>query len=692
MSAIKAGQAYVEIATKQGSFDKGMAAVQAAMKRLKSVATTMGTGIGKGFASAQGALSSFSQSILSLPTMIAGSVAVTGLVALAKGFADAGSAVDDMAQRTGMSAEAVSSLGYVAKMTGTDIGTVEKAVRKMQQGVADAAAGVPGAAEKFDALGLSVSDLEKMTPDQQFIAIADRLSRIEDPALKSAAAMEYFGKAGADLVPMISEGGEGIQSLIGDAQKLGQVMSGEDAAAAAKLGDVFDQLWAVLGALQNRIGAAIAPLLVSVGETIIETVTTVSTWIDSNRELIVTIAQWAAVGAGLLAGLVALGGAAMVAGAAISGLVAVGGAIATVFSVIGGVLAAIASPVGLIVIGLTAAAGAALYFSGAGGEMVSFLSTKFEELKGIALPVFEAIQTALSSGQWGAAGQIAMSGLELVFRVATREIYGAWLNMSNKVLNAWTQLSADMSKGSISFVAMLINTMAGIPTGIQNGFATVFTWLYGTWDQTVNFIAKKLLYLYSMFDRSVDYEKAAKQMDAEANKRADDRQKSLDAANNKRNEELMRANQGRQKIADGMNQEIQQNANNTMQGREDVAQAKVASFDARIGDLRKEIAEQTAAIKETAQQQEAEKAKKDAASKYAKEDPPEKPQIPTIEDVKGTTATRAGGTFSGFAAGMMGSSTSALDRMAETTQKSNELLAQIARNTSESSKAPAYGT
>jgi hypothetical protein len=220
----------------------------------------------------------------------------------------------------------------------------------------------------------------------------------------------------------------------------------------------------------------------------------------------------------------------------------------------------------------------------------------------------------------------------------------------------------------------------------------VFTWLYGTWDQTVNFIAKKLLYLYSMFDRSVDYEKAAKQMEGEANKRADERQKSLDAANNKRNEELMRANQGRQKIADGMNQEIQQNANNTMQGREDVAQAKVASFDARIGDLRNEIAEQTAAIKETAQQQEAEKAKKDSASKYAKEDPPEKPQIPTIEDVKGTTATRAGGTFSGFAAGMMGSSTSALDRMAETTQKSNELLAQIARNTSESSKAPAYGT
>lgn len=690
-AAIKAGQAYVEIATRQGTFDKGMAAVQASMARLKAVATTMGTGIGKGFASAQGALSAFSKSVLSLPTAIAGSVAVTGLVALAKGFADAGSAIDDMSQRTGMAAEAVSALGYVAQMTGTDIGTVEKAVRKMQVGIADAAAGVPGASEKFDALGLSIYELQKMSPDKQFLAIADKLSRIEDPALKSAAAMEYFGKAGADLVPMISEGGVGIEALMQDAQRLGQVMSGEDAAAAAKLGDVFDQLWAVLGALQNRIGAALAPMLISLGETIIETISTVSTWISENQDLIASIAQWAAIGAGVVAGLIAIGGAAAALSVAIGGVVAIGSAAAAVFTAIGSAFVFIVSPAGMILAAITGAAAAALYFSGVGGEMVTFLSDKFAELKDIALPVFDAIQTALSSGQWQAAGQIAMSGLELVFRVATREIYAAWLGMSNKVLNAWTQLSADMSKGSISFVAMLINTMAGIPTGIQNGFATVFTWLYGTWDQTVNFIAKKLLYLYSMFDRSVDYEKAAKQMDTEANKRADERQKSLEAANNKRNEELNRANQGRQKTADQMNREIQQNANNTMQGREDVAQAKVASFDNRIADLRKEIADQTAAIKETAQQQETDKAKAEASRYAKKEEPPAKPQIPTIDEVKGTTATRAGGTFSGFGAGLMGASTSALDRVAETTQKSNELLAKIAKNTSET-KPLAYGT
>ena len=681
---IKAGQAYVEIATKQGAFDKGMAQVQAAMSRLKGVATTMGTGIAKGFAGAQGALSGFSSKVLNLPTAIAGSVAVTGLVALAKGFADAGSAVDDMAQRTGMSAEAVSSLGYAAKLSGTDIGTLEKGVRKMQVGIADAAAGVPGAADKFAALGLRVEDLAKMSPDEQFIAIADKLAKIQDPALRSAAALEYFGKAGADLVPMISGGAEEIRRLQKDAADLGQTMSGKDAEAAGKLGDVFDRLFGVLGGLQNRIGAALAPLLIEVGEKIISLVSTVSTWISENQELIITIAKWTAVGAGLLAGLVALGGAAAVAGMAMAGIAAVGGAIATVFGVIAGLVSAMVSPIGLIVAGITAAAGAFLYFSGVGGELVGYLSAKFTELKDIVLPVFDAIKTALMSGQWQAAGKIAMTGLQLVFRVATKDLYSGWLSMTTKIQNAWTDLSSMVSQGAISFVANLINVMAGIPTGIQNGFAAVFTWLQGTFDQTVNFIAKKLLYLYSMFDRSVDYEKAAKQMDKEAGQRADARQKSLDAANAKRNEELQRANQGRLGVANEMNRGIQAQADATKQGRDERNKELLTGFDAEIAKLREDLSQQTQAIKDTAMQQEEAKRLETEASKFASENkPPERPKIPTVEQVKSVTATQVGGTFSGFAAGMMGSTTSALDRVAETAQKSNELLAQIAKNTAE---------
>jgi hypothetical protein len=229
-------------------------------------------------------------------------------------------------------------------------------------------------------------------------------------------------------------------------------------------------------------------------------------------------------------------------------------------------------------------------------------------------------------------------------------------------------------------VAHLINVMAGIPTGIQNGFGTVFTWLQGTFDQTVNFIAKRLLYLYSLFDKSVDYEKAAKQMDTEANKRADNRQQSLDDASAKRNEDLQRANQGRLGVANEMNRGIQSQADATKQGRDDRNKELLTGFDSQIEQLRKDLADQTKSIQQTADEQ----AKTAETSKFAQEKPaPERPKIPTVEQVKSTTATQTAGTFSGFAAGMIGSTTSALDRMADQSAKSNELLTQIAKNTGE---------
>jgi hypothetical protein len=697
-SSIRAGQAYVEIATKQGSFDKGMAQVQAAMARLKGVATTMGTGIAKGYASAQGALSGFSKAALSVPAAVGGAMAVGGLTALVKGYADAGSAVDDMAQRTGMSAEAVSSLGYAAKLSGTDVGTLEKGVRKMQSGIADAMAGVPGAVDKFAALGLSVSDLAKMSPDEQFIAIADKLSMIQDPALKSAAAMEYFGKAGADLVPMLSEGGKGIRKLQGDAARLGQTMSAKDAAAAAKLGDVFDRLFGVIGGLNNRIGSALAPLLTSVGEKIVDIATNVSTWVSENQELIVTIAKWTVAGAGLLAGLFALGGAAAVASMAMGGVAAIAGTIATGLALVTGVITAMLSPIGLVVAGITGASAAFLHFSGTGGALATYLGNKFTELRAIVLPVFGAIKTALLSGQWQAAGKVAMTGLQLTFRVATRDIYAGWLTISTKILDTWTWLSAEVSIGAIGMVANVVNTISGIPTQLAKGFATAVTWLQGAFDETVNFIAKKLLYLYSLLDRSVDYENSAMQLDRDAAKRAAERQKSLDTANQTRDNDLQRGNAGRLAIADQAQQGIRNQAQATMDDRKDRNGQALGAFDQRIQELKDSLKPQIEEINKggsplgflsflgplgAAVGAVVEQAAGLAQGQLGKE-------IPTRAQVKAVTATQTGGTFSGFGAGILGGTTSALDRMADQTKTTNELLVKIEQNTKDQ-KDPKYG-
>jgi hypothetical protein len=270
--------------------------------------------------------------------------------------------------------------------------------------------------------------------------------------------------------------------------------------------------------------------------------------------------------------------------------------------------------------------------------------------------------------------------------------------MVTKLQNAWTDLSSTVSIGAIEMVVGVMNTLAGIPTQLAKGFATAVTWLQGAFDETVNFIAKKLLYIYSLIDRSVDYEKAAMQMDKDAAKRADARQKSLDTANQKRDQELQTGNTGRLQLANQMTQGITAQANQTKSDREGRNAQSLGVFDKSISDLRASLKTQTAEIDKNAPGKgflsflgplgQAVEAVVDTAKTLSA---PTSRKIPTVEQVKATTATQVGGTFSGFAAGMLGGTTSALDRMADQSAKSNDLLSQIAKNTAQS-PSPTYGT
>lgn len=106
-----------------------------------------------------------------------------------------------MSARTGISVESLSELGYAAQQSGTHMETLEGGVRKLQKFLVAAAQGSDSALSVLRDLGLTLADLGRLTPDQQFERIADRIARIPDPALRAATAMELFGKTGTALLP-----------------------------------------------------------------------------------------------------------------------------------------------------------------------------------------------------------------------------------------------------------------------------------------------------------------------------------------------------------------------------------------------------------------------------------------------------------------------------------------------------------
>ena len=135
-------------------------------------------------------LNDFGLSIMGIGSKVAGmGLAITGsLTAAVMHFANVGSELNDMSSRTGISTTALVELGYAAKMTGTSMESVERAIGKMQKNIAGVGEESGAVTAALSAIGLSSSRLAGLAPEDQFQLISESIAAIEDPAQRSVAA------------------------------------------------------------------------------------------------------------------------------------------------------------------------------------------------------------------------------------------------------------------------------------------------------------------------------------------------------------------------------------------------------------------------------------------------------------------------------------------------------------------------
>lgn len=239
-------------------------------------------GLKKGLAGLKGTIAGAAGGLAKVGAIIGGAAITGGIGLVTSGFAaatasvwrfvDAGAGLDDIANRTGASAEGLSQLRYAAEQSGADITMVEKAMRKLGDVQTQAANGSKSAAAALASVGLSASQLATMSVEDRFLAVAEGISRIQDPAAKASLAMDLLGKSGADLVPMMEEGSAGIRGLMAEANQLGLTISGPQAKAAAAFDDSWQQLTAALRASGNVIAVQVIPYAVELLQFVLKAV------------------------------------------------------------------------------------------------------------------------------------------------------------------------------------------------------------------------------------------------------------------------------------------------------------------------------------------------------------------------------------------------------------------------------------
>lgn len=156
--------------------------------------------------------------------VVGGAAVFSGLTAAAKGFFAAIQAGDDLVDlnaQTGVAIDKLMELQMAFDLNGMKAEQVQPVLAKLQKSISEAASGSADAAAKFALMGVQIEDIQGLSADEQLFKVGEAISKIENPAQRSAMAMDIFGKQGAKLLSVFSAGGmDEVRKVLGNQSAL----------------------------------------------------------------------------------------------------------------------------------------------------------------------------------------------------------------------------------------------------------------------------------------------------------------------------------------------------------------------------------------------------------------------------------------------------------------------------------------
>lgn len=199
-------------------------------------------------------------------------LSAAGLSAMVKSALDSADALSKLSQRVGITVESLSLLMPAAELSGVSAEKFEGGLRRLAARMLEAATGSAEATRGFEALGVAFrnQDGSLRATDQVLLDLADRFKTMPDGAEKTALAMQIFGKSGADLIPFLNQGRDGVEALTAEMQALGLQIGGDTAAQAEVFNDALAKVRMAVGSIANRVIEAFLPAMNQMAEGMVE--------------------------------------------------------------------------------------------------------------------------------------------------------------------------------------------------------------------------------------------------------------------------------------------------------------------------------------------------------------------------------------------------------------------------------------
>lgn len=232
-------------------------------KNAKGVASTLSSGIktvGKWGAA--------------IGTAVAGAAA--GMAKMATSAAGTADNIDKMSQKIGISREAYQELDFALSQSGTDVDKLQNGMKTMSQQVEKNA-------KAFKDLGVSLTDSNGKARSQEeiFYDTVRALQNMEEGTEKSTIAVQLFGKAGTELMPLLNAEAGSLDKMRQEAHDLGLVLDDELVDSGVSLTDTLDKMKRSLGAVMTQLGARLMPIVEKAANFVISNIPKITKLVDS---------------------------------------------------------------------------------------------------------------------------------------------------------------------------------------------------------------------------------------------------------------------------------------------------------------------------------------------------------------------------------------------------------------------------
>jgi hypothetical protein len=219
---------------------------QSAARSLRAIATLqIGGAVLKGLNSIAGTLTSVANSAVSYANSLRSSIDETA----------------KLAARTGISVEALQAFQVAADLSGVQ--NLTSAVQRLTISIGDAGAGVKGPQQALDKLGLSFDRISKLSPEDQFRAVAAAFQGVASQAERAAVAADLFGRSGVELLPLFDSN---LAEIEARAQRLGIVLGRDQTAAIERMNDSLSLVRKTLDGILGQVLANIADVVTAITE------------------------------------------------------------------------------------------------------------------------------------------------------------------------------------------------------------------------------------------------------------------------------------------------------------------------------------------------------------------------------------------------------------------------------------------